>query len=408
MDYNNEQSAGPEGRKIFQTEITTNRPKCLAEGTIPWMASQIEWVPIDRLQVPTTQLRHHPKRQIKLLIKAIKEYGFTTPLLVDNDYMLVLGDGRLLAAMALEMDVVPVIRISHLTDRQIAALKLADNKIAELAEWNWDEVARTLEQLAVVDFDVELTGFSVTEADLTIARHLPKPHDVALDDCPPAQAGEPVAQLGDVFGLDEHRVGCGDCRDTAVLTRLMDDTLIAASFSDPPYNVPILGNVSGLGKVKHGEFAMVSGEMTDDQFFEFLVVYLIALRSLSRNGAVHYCCMDWRSLDILVRAIRHTGGTLLKICTWAKTNAGMGSFYRSQTEFIVVFQFGDAPHQNNVMLGANGRNRSNLWRYEGANSINPARRRELMLHPTVKPVRIAAGARSGKFAETCRRRLRPV
>ena len=158
MDRNDDQNASFEGREISQIEITTTRPKCLAEGTIPWMAGQIEWVPIERVQIPKTQLRRHSKKQIKLLAKGMREFGFTTPLLVDNDYMLVLGFGRFEAAEYAEMDVVPVIRVKHLTDRQITALTLADNKIAELAEWNWDEVARSLEEIAVVDFDIELTA----------------------------------------------------------------------------------------------------------------------------------------------------------------------------------------------------------------------------------------------------------
>jgi DNA modification methylase len=123
--------------------------------------------------------------------------------------------------------------------------------------------------------------------------------------------------------MDDHRVICGDCRDTAVLTRLMDGVPVAASFCDAPYNVPILGNVSGLGKIKHGEFAMASGEMTDVQFFEFLVEHLTALKAICREGSVHYSCMNWQSNHILVGAIQQTGGTLLNICTWAKTNAGM-------------------------------------------------------------------------------------
>jgi DNA modification methylase len=392
MDWNNKGGAGPTKNHALPAIRSRTRAHCFAEGAIPWMAGHIEWVPIDTIRLPTAVFRHHPKRQLRLLRKSITEYGFTTPLLVDHDLTLILGDARLTAARALGMDVVPVIRATHLTDRQVAALKLADNKIAELAKWDWDAVARELEACVEVCLDIEVTGFTVGESDLVIARNIPKVHADALDDCPPIDRSGPISQPGDMFILDEHRLVCGDSRDLKLVANLMNHKVAAASFCDAPYNVPISGNVSGLGKIKHVEFAMASGEMTDEEFADFLEEHITVLRSISDPGAVHYSCMDWRSIDILVWAIRRTGGHLLNICTWAKTNPGMGAFYRSQTEFIAVFKFGDDPHQNNVELGANGRNRSNLWTYEGANSINPKRRQELALHPTVKPAQMVADA----------------
>jgi hypothetical protein len=356
------------------------------------MAGHIEWVPIEAIKDIGKVFRHHPKRQLRLLKKSITEYGFTNPLLVDHDLTLILGTARLAAARDLGLDAVPVIRTTHLTDRQINALKIADNKIAELGKWDWDAVALELEACIEVFSDIEVTGFTVGESDQVITRHLPKLHANALDDCPPSRPGDPVAQLGDVFVLDDHRLICGDSRDVDVVAKLMNRMMASASFCDAPYNVPISGNVSGLGRIKHGEFAMASGEMSVEEFEEFLIEHLSVLSGCSAEGAVHYSCMDWRSIDILVQAIRKTGGHLLNICTWAKTNPGMGAFYRSQTEFVAVFKFGEAPHRNNVELGANGRNRSNLWTYEGATSINPKRRQELALHPTVKPAQMVADA----------------
>lgn len=137
---------------------------------------------------------------------------------------------------------------------------------------------------------------------------------------------------------------------------------------------------------------MASGEMSEAEFLAFLKRYLTLSAEFCANGALLYIFIDWRHLEVLLQAGRECGLSLINVVTWVKTNAGMGSFYRSQSEFVVVFKFGDAPHTNNIELGRYGRNRSNVWTYEGANSINPERRKELALHPTVKPARLCADA----------------
>jgi DNA modification methylase len=168
----------------------------------------------------------------------------------------------------------------------------------------------------------------------------------------------------------------------------------AMVFTDPPYNVPIKGNVSGLGKVKHGEFAMASGEMSTVEYTAFLTHAFRLMSEHSSEGSIHYACADWRHLGEYLAAGKAAYSELKNVCVWAKDNAGMGSMYRSQHEFIFVFKHGKASHRNNVQLGRFGRHRSNLWRYPGVNSF--ARSTEegnlLALHPTVKPVAMVADA----------------
>src|SRR5690606_9829609 len=141
----------------------------------------------------------------------------------------------------------------------------------------------------------------------------------------------------------------------------------------PPYNVAIEGNVSGLGKKRHGEFAMASGEMSDAEFARFLEQACVRIAEVSAPGAVSFICMDWRHLVETIEAGRTTIGELLNVCVWNKTNAGMGSLYRSQHEMVLVFRNGKAPHRNNVELGKHGRHRSNVWTYRGANSFGAGR-----------------------------------
>ena len=163
-------------------------------------------------------------------------------------------------------------------------------------------------------------------------------------------------------------------------------------FVDPPYNTPIKGHVSGLGKTRHAEFAMASGEMSDREYEAFLHTSLGRMAERSRNGAVAFVCMDWRHLPHLNAATRGVFGEQLNLCVWTKTNAGMGSLYRSQHELVAVFKKGKAAHINNVALGRHGRHRTNVWSYPGLNSFGGRRDERLAMHPTVKPVALVVDA----------------
>ena len=159
---------------------------------------------------------------------------------------------------------------------------------------------------------------------------------------------------------------------------------------DPPYNIPIDGFVGGKGSVRHREFAHASGEMSNAEFLAFLAGFFTTALTTLIPGALVYAWMDWRSIDTLIAAGKQSGLSLLNLCVWAKTTAGMGSFYRSQHELCAVFKFGDEPHVNNVELGKHNRSRSNLWTARGMASFGRERNELLALHPTAKPVRLLA------------------
>jgi hypothetical protein len=162
-------------------------------------------------------------------------------------------------------------------------------------------------------------------------------------------------------------------------------------FLDPPYNVRVR-DIGGRGRVKHKEFAMASGEMSPDAFTAFLIETLSLAAKASVDGAVHFVCMDWRHVGELVTAGRAVYDAMLNLITWIKSNAGQGSFYRSQHELIGVFRVGSGPHLNTVELGRHGRSRSNVWKYAGANTFRAGRMDDLRAHPTVKPVAMVADA----------------
>ena len=220
----------------------------------------------------------------------------------------------------------------------------------------------------------------------------PAKPDPADEVAEPDRSRPTVVQPGDLWLLGKHRLLCGDARDPATFATLMDGNQARMVFTDPPYNVRIDGHVCGLGKIKHGEFAMASGEMSEDEFTAFLKTVLANLARHSLDGALHYVCMDWRHLFELLSAGREVYTQLKNICVWNKDNGGMGSFYRSKHELVCVFKVGDGPTVNNIELGRYGRYRTNVWDYAGVNTLKSNRLDELAMHPTVKPVALVADA----------------
>ncbi|MEL6487297.1 MAG: DNA methyltransferase, partial [Pseudomonadota bacterium] len=344
--------------------------------------------PVTSLKPYPRNARTHSKRQIGQIIASIKAFGFTNPILADAQGNLIAGHGRLRAAKEMGLATVPVITLDDLSEPQKKALRLADNKIALNAGWDTEILKLELAELSLpeIDIDLELTGFSPGEIDVVLAEA-----DDPDDEVIPAVPESPRVRSGDIWKLGEYRVACGDGRDVAFLQRLIGESeAVDCAFLDPPYNVKINGHANAKGR--HREFAMASGEMSEGQFRTFLADTLGACAKVSREGAVHFVCMDWRHMDDVTASTADIYNDLLNICVWNKSNAGMGSLYRSKHEIIFVYRVGDAPHTNNVELGKHGRNRTNVWDYPSVNSMKGSRREDLALHPTVKPVAMVADA----------------
>ena len=332
--------------------------------------------------------RTHSKKQVAQIVQSITAFGFTNPILADPEGNLIAGHGRLRAAREMGLASVPVITLDGLTEPQKRALRLADNKIALNAGWDTEILKLELADLSMPDleFDLGLTGFSPGEIDVVLAGS-EDPDDEVI----PAVPVSPRVRPGDIWQLGEHRVGCGDGRDVEFLQRVVGEgSAIDCAFLDPPYNVKINGHANAKGR--HREFAMASGEMSEDEFRTFLSRTLGACAKVSRDGAVHFVCMDWRHMDDVTASVSGIYDELLNICVWNKSNAGMGSLYRSKHEMVFVYRVGGASHTNNVELGKHGRNRTNVWDYPSVNSMKGSRREDLELHPTVKPVAMVADA----------------
>ncbi len=338
--------------------------------------------------------RTHSKKQLRQIADSIQRFGFTNPVLVSDDGEIIAGHGRVEAARLLGMETVPTLALSHLSVAERRAYVLADNKLALNAGWDQELLALELQGLIDLDFDMAVTGFSLAEIDLVLdqARDGNVKGSDGPEDNIPELRDIAVSQPGDLWQLGRHRLICGDARNGEDYSALLDGETVDLIFTDPPYNVPIAGHVSGLGKVKHKDFAMGVGEMSADSFIAFLKETLGLSASYCRDGAIAFVCMDWRHMGELLCAGKAVFSGLKNLCVWNKSNGGMGSFYRSKHELVFVFKVGSAPHINSFGLGDTGRYRTNVWDYPGISSLSSSRPQDLAMHPTVKPVALIADA----------------
>jgi DNA modification methylase len=355
---------------------------------------QIQNLPIDTLRPYERNARTHSKRQIRQISKSIQRFGFCNPVLIDHQRQIIAGHGRVAAARLLGIDQIPTVELAHLSDLEKRAYVLADNRLAEKAGWDREILAIELQALVTLNFEVELTGFETAEIDLVLeeANEAAGASPGREDETPAYSAGPVVTRLGDLWELGPHRLLCADARQPASYAQLLNNAKAEFVFTDPPYNVPIDGHVCGLGRIRHADFAMGCGEMSEAEFRGFLEAVFSQLAANTVDGSIHQICMDWRQMPEMLAAGKAVYQELKNLCVWSKSNAGMGTFYRSRHELVFVWKNGSAPHINTFELGQFGRSRSNVWDYPGVNSLKPNRLEELAMHPTVKPVALVADA----------------
>lgn len=345
------------------------------------------------LQVNKRNARSHSARQVQQIAASVREFGWLAPIVIDEDDTVLAGHGRLRAAALLNMAAVPTIAVEHLTAERKRAFMLADNRLAELAEWDEALLTVELKELSGLefDFDFEVTGFDTRDLDRLDAPVVAKPAKREIV-ASVERDHPPVSALGDMWALGSHLLLCGNALEEACYAKLMGDQRAQMVFTDPPYNVKIDGHVCGLGSVHHPSFEMASGEMSPNEFVAFLAKAMGLMARYSVDGAIHDICMDWRHLAEVIDAAKGIYSEQKNLCVWNKTNAGMGTFYRSKHEMVLVFKVGTATHINNFGLGEGGRYRTNVWDYAGVNTFKSGRMDELSAHPTVKPLPLVIDA----------------
>ena len=362
------------------------------ENLAKTFAPVVEQRSIKALKVNRRNARSHNDRQVQMIAASMREFGWLAPIVIDEDDTVLAGHGRLLAATLLNMETAPTIQVKYLTPERKRAFMLADNRLAELAEWDDELLAIELKELSglEIDFDFEVTGFETKDLDrLEGPTDKPSTAEVVPE---PDRDHPPVSSLGDLWKLGPHLLLCGSALEEASYAKLMGEERAQMVFTDPPYNVKIDGHVCGLGSVHHKPFEMAAGEMSESEFVHFLATAMGLMAQYSADGAIHDICMDWRHMSEVLAAAEGIYSEQKNLCVWNKTNAGMGTFYRSKHELIFVFKVGAARHINNFGLGAGGRYRTNVWDYAGVNTFKRGRMDELSVHPTVKPLPLVIDA----------------
>jgi len=354
---------------------------------------RIEHLPIADLKPNPRNARRHPTKQLHQIAASIREFGFNSIVVIDEDGIILVGHGRVEAASLAGLTSLPILRVTHLTAEQKVGFSLADNKIALNSDWDMEQLTQLWRELSAqeLNFDLEVTGFETAEIDLLIDGPTVSANSDRSDIVPEPQ-NQAVSRLGDLWHLGEHRLICADACDKAAHVELLNGEQARMVFTDPPYNVPIDGHVGGLGGVKHREFMMASGEMTPAEFQQFLKTVFANMADVSVDGALHFICMDWRHMAEVMGAAQGVYSGLKNLCVWNKNNGGMGSLYRSKHELVFVYKVGTDSHVNTIELGKNGRYRTNVWDYAGVNTWRAGRDADLEMHPTVKPTALVIDA----------------
>ena len=393
-------STAPQQESVGVSPLTSDAPpgSVTTRRNDPFPDCMMLSIAVDQIDEAPRRARRDLKGQRQKVRRAVERFGFRVPILVKpateaGRYEVVDGHVRLAVARDLGADTVPALSVGDLPDAEIRRLALSLNKLQETGEWDREVLKLELEELLSIDGDLEIPGFEMPELEALVFEEsdITEPDAADADDLAELAAQPAVTQPGDRWILGDHRIFCGSALDGAALAGFLEDRMLDAVFTDPPYNVKVNGHVR---EAKGGfrEFAQASGEMSREEFVAFLTQSLGNAAAGLKPGGVMFTCMDWRHVGELQTALEALGLRCLNICVWVKDAPGMGSLYRSQHELVFVTRKDGASHKNNIQLGTYGRNRSNVWHYAGATGGRPDEDDDFSLHPTVKPLRMVRDA----------------
>ena len=352
----------------------------------------IQRVPTAALHLPEVAILHHPKKQVEKAKEFLAAFGQVPPVLAAQSGEILSGEEIWLALKARGDTLVDVVYVNDKSPEELATIRIALQRIPQDSRWDNENVRLALENLASVDFDISLTGFDAPEIDFYLDPDLPKKNVEENGADIPQLDSVTVSAPGNIWKLGGHRVGCGSATDGDFVAGLLDGRIAKVCFVDPPYNVKVDGFITGKGRHRHREFVQGAGELSSDDFFSLLRDSLLVLKRSCAPTALIYACIDWRHVMEMTVAGHACEMALYTICVWTKTNGGMGGIYRNAHELICVFRAGNETPLDNVELGRNGRNRTNVWSHPGMSSFGKERDALLGSHPTTKPVAMIADA----------------
>jgi DNA modification methylase len=330
--------------------------------------------------------RLHDEKKLAALAAAIRRWRVLEPIYVDQNSEIISGVGRWLACQKLGMAQVPTVSLGHVPPAEIRALRLAMGRFPEWAAWDRDRLCVELPEIIaeLPDLTMEEIGFTVPDVDRLIA---PSGQDDAdpADEIPPPPETAAISRAGDIWQLGRHLLLCGDALVQDSYDRVLGSAAVRLVLTDPPYNVKINGHVTKrIGKF--AEFDMASGELSDSQFLDFLRRFFRQIARVVVPGGIGFVFIDWRHARLMQEAAEGILFELKNHIVWVKDSPALGTFYRSQHEFVLVYKIAEGKHINNFELGQHGRTRTNVWHYVGMSSFGSDRDQALQLHVTPKPV----------------------
>ena len=345
----------------------------------------IEYVPISKLLLRARNPRTHSQRQIKQIARSIERFGFVNPILMDGNGRVICGHGRVAGARLLGLQTVPTITLEHLSEPEVRAYVITDNRLAEKAGWDKEILSIELEGLSDLGFEIEVTGFEIPEVEMVVDDAASNIRNGYYDTLPKLDSNRVITNQGDLWILGDHRLICGDPRRPETFTNLLSQDRAQLAFVSPLH-----GHYSASGRFNRGELSDVCSERPSSQLVKLLEETLSLLAEHSEDDAIHFVCSDWRYMEEMLVAGRRTYQELQDLVVWDRTVSKSGSFYQSQHELIFVWKTGRSNWVNNVKRGRRGRNRGNLWTYAIPKT---SKGHELnKLNSAVKPVALVADA----------------
>ena len=321
------------------------------------ITDKFEIVPVAEITPDTRNARKHSDEQIKELRRSLREFGFVNPLLIDKEKKVIVGHGRLMAAIAEGMTAVPCVFVEHLTEAQRRAYMLADNRLAEHATWDSVLLSEELKFLDDLGFDVTVTGFDLPETE----------QEAADDGYEPELPKVAKSKVGQVYRLGRHRLMCGDSTNPEHVALLMDGALADMLLTDPPYNVDY------KGKTKD-ELTIENDSQSDESFHSFLVKAFANAQEHMKPGAVFYVWHADSNGYIFRSAVQEAGLTVRQCLIWVKNSMVMGrQDYQWKHEPCLYGWKDGAGH-----LWASDRKQTTILEFD-----RPSRSKE---HPTMKPI----------------------
>jgi len=374
-------------RNLAETNVVSARHEAGRNDLQPAMATVHKSV--HELRPSTTRARETTPELLEKTIRSIKKFGIILPVLIDRQDGIVVGHALWEAAVKLGIETIECRVVEHLDTIELEALSLAINRIGEIGKYSLEKLRDQMIRIESAGIELTSTGFTLPEIGQIKIKSAPVEDSEGEGE---REAEFIVCIEGDYYQLGDHRLLCGDSLDEISYQRVLEGRQAQCVFSDPPYNCPIKGFVGGLGQHQHDDFVMFAGRESDEEFSDFLKTYLIHCRAFTSSGAAIFAAMDWRQIDLLLRAGRAADLTRINVAVWNKGAGGMGSLYRSAHEFIAVFCNGKSPATNNVALGVHGRDRTNVWTFAGANRRGSSAAKALEDHPTPKPIELVVEA----------------